>query len=162
MKRHKYTWAEMRARFESENNGLFDKIRKDMEELRDKEVTEEEAEALKAQIAEDSKKAREAEAEAIRMAKEQGKRFVMSIDASTPEGFAQMAKRQEEFYKKMTEEEKADLDAYFKEQTEKSEASLEGIRKLKQEGRPMVSSGIIDMIYKERMMKYEKKRPEFI
>lgn len=47
MKRHKYTWAEMRARFESENNGLFDKIQKDMEELRDKEVTEEEAEALK-------------------------------------------------------------------------------------------------------------------
>lgn len=159
MKRHKYTWAEMRARFEAENNGLFDKIRKDMEELRDKEVTEEEAEALKAQIAEDSKKVREAEAEAIKMAKEQGKRFVMSIDASTPEGFAQMAKRQEEFYKKMTEEEKADLDAYFKEQTEKSEASLDGIRKLKQEGRPMVSSGIIDIIYKERMMKHEKKRP---
>lgn len=47
MKRHKYTWAEMRARFEAENNGLFDKIKKDMEELRDKEVTEEEAEALK-------------------------------------------------------------------------------------------------------------------
>ena len=85
MKRHKYTWAEMRARFEAENNGLFDK--------------------------------------------------------------------------KMTEEEKADLDAYFKEQTEKSEASLDEIRKLKQEGRPMVSSGIIDMIYKERMMKHEKKRP---
>ena len=99
MKRHKYTWAEMRARFESENNGLFDKIRKDMEELRDKEVTEEEAEALKARIAEDSKKARKEEAEAIKMAKEQGKRFVMSIDASTPEGLAQMKKRQEEFDK---------------------------------------------------------------
>ena len=159
MKRHKYTWAEMRARFESENNGLFDKIRKDMEELRDKEVTEEEAEALKAQIAEDSKKVREAEAEAIRMAKEQGKTILFSYDASTPEGFAQMAKRQEEFEKKMTEEEKADLDAYFKEQTEKSEASLDKIRKLKQEGRPMVFSGIIDIIYKERMMKHEKKRP---
>lgn len=159
MKRHKYTWAEMRARFEAENNGLFDKIKKDMEELRDKEVTEEEAEALKAQIAEDSKKVREAEAEAIRMAKEQGKTILFSYDASTTEGFAQMAKRKEEFEKKMTEEEKVDLDAYFKEQTEKSEASLDGIRKLKQEGRPMVSSGIIDMIYKERMMKHEKKRP---
>lgn len=159
MKRHKYTWAEIRARFESENNGLFDKIRKDMEELRDKEVTEEEAEALKAQIAEDSKKVREAEAEAIRIAKEQGKTILFSYDASTPEDFAQMTKQKEKFEKKMTEEEKADLDAYFKEQTEKSEASLDGIRKLKQEGRPMVSSGIIDMIYKERMMKHEKKRP---
>lgn len=159
MKRHKYTWAEMRARFEAENNSLFDKIKKDMEELRDKEVTEEEAEALKAQIAEDFKKVREAEAEAIRMAKEQGKTILFSYDASTTEGFAQMAKRKEEFEKKMTEEEKADLDAYFKEQTEKSEASLDAIRKLKQEGRPMVSSGIIDIIYKERMMKHEKKRP---
>lgn len=82
MKRHKYTWAEMRARFESENNGLFDKIRKDMEELRDKEVTE---------------------------------------------------------------EEKAELDAYFKNQTKKAEASLNEIRKMKQEGKLMVSSGVIDI-----------------
>lgn len=91
----------MRARFESENNGLFDKIRKDMEESRNKEVTEEEAEALKAYIEEDSKKIREKEAEAIKMAKEQGKTVIFSYDASTPDGFTQMAKRKEEFEKKI-------------------------------------------------------------